>query len=385
MTNRRGARDLRRAEGGARPARSREVADRDDPDARRGARGRLPGRRPARASRTTSSRAFGMRPDTWRLDPTAHPFASGGGIDDIRITTFYYPDNLDSLFATMHEYGHGLYEHQVDPALERTPLGSGVSLGLHESQSRMWENLVGRSLPFWRWLLPASCRRRSRARSAAVELERFYRAVNRVHPSLIRIHADEVTYNLHVILRFELEQDIVNGRVELRDLPRRGTRRCDEYLGIEVPSDAEGVLQDMHWSGGHDRLLLHVLARQRDVAPDLGAGARGHSRSPRAVRAGRVRRAARRGSASTCTGTGASSRRGRRSAASRAGRSTRGRICATSRRSTEPPRQRDPSGHVQGQTLDRSGKDPFNISAPPLHGQSCANSHSPARTGLSKT
>jgi carboxypeptidase Taq len=195
-------------------------------------------------------RAFGMRPDTWRLDPTAHPFASSAGTDDIRITTFYFPDNLDSLFATMHEYGHGLYEHQVDHALERTPLGSGASLGLHESQSRMWENLVGRSRPFWQWFYP-QLQQAFPAALGGVEIERWYQAVNRVHPSLIRIHADEVTYNLHVILRFELEQDIVNGRVALDDLPAAWNAKMHEYLGIEAPSDAEGVLQDMHWSGGH--------------------------------------------------------------------------------------------------------------------------------------
>jgi carboxypeptidase Taq len=193
--------------------------------------------------------AFGFRADSWRLDPTAHPFASGGGIDDIRITTFYHATNLDSIFATMHEYGHGLYEHQVDPALERTPLGSGVSLGLHESQSRMWENLVGRSLPFWRGFY-GHVQDRFPEQLGAVELDRWYAAVNRVHPSLIRIHADEVTYNMHVILRFELEQEIVNGRIELRDLPEAWNAKMEEYLGLDVPTDAEGVLQDVHWSGG---------------------------------------------------------------------------------------------------------------------------------------
>jgi carboxypeptidase Taq len=193
--------------------------------------------------------AFGLRPGTWRLDETAHPFASGAGIDDIRLTTFYHDGNLESLFASMHEYGHGLYEHGVAHALERTPLGTGVSLGLHESQSRMWENLVGRSRPFWRHLYP-------RLRAAfpealgSVELETFYLAINRVRPSLVRIHADEVTYNLHVILRFELEQEMVDGRISLRDLPDVWGARMDEYLGVEVPSDAEGVLQDMHWGGG---------------------------------------------------------------------------------------------------------------------------------------
>jgi carboxypeptidase Taq len=191
---------------------------------------------------------FGMRPQSWRIDPTAHPFA-GGSPNDIRLTTHYREQDLDSLFATMHEYGHGLYEHQVAPELERTVLGSGVSLGLHESQSRMWENLVGRSLPFWRFFYPR-LQEAFPEQFDGVDLDRFYRAVNRVEPSLIRIHADEVTYNMHIILRFELEQEIVNGTVELADLPDAWAERMDEYLGIEVPDDARGVLQDMHWAGG---------------------------------------------------------------------------------------------------------------------------------------
>jgi carboxypeptidase Taq len=192
---------------------------------------------------------FGHRPGAWRLDPTVHPFASGGGMDDIRVTTHYAPGNLESLFATMHEYGHGLYEHQVAPELDRSPLASGVSLGLHESQSRMWENLVGRSLPFWRFFYPR-LQERFPAELGSVDLETFYRSVNQVQPSLIRIHADEVTYNMHIILRFELEQELLAGTVALRDLPDEWNRRMWDYLGIEVPDDAHGVLQDVHWSGG---------------------------------------------------------------------------------------------------------------------------------------
>ena len=192
---------------------------------------------------------FGHRPDSWRIDPTEHPFASGAGVDDIRITTRYEPDSLKSLFSTMHEYGHGLYSHQQPPHLQRLPIGGPCSLGIHESQSRLWENLVGRSLPFWRFFYP-------RVRAAYpeqlgdVELERFHAAINRVQPSFIRIKADEVTYGLHVMLRFELEQDIVNGRVALRDLPEAWNAKMHEYLGVEVPDDAHGVLQDVHWSGG---------------------------------------------------------------------------------------------------------------------------------------
>jgi len=192
---------------------------------------------------------FGRRPDTWRIDPTEHPFASGAGIDDIRITTHYYEDSLKSLFSTMHEYGHGLYEHQIPRRFAYLPIGTGASLGLHESQSRLWENLVGRSMPFWRFFYPR-VQEVFPDQLGDVELDRFYAGINRVQPSLIRIRADEVTYGMHVILRFELEQDIVNGRVELRDLPQRWAEKMDEYLGVEVPDDANGVLQDTHWASG---------------------------------------------------------------------------------------------------------------------------------------
>jgi carboxypeptidase Taq len=193
---------------------------------------------------------FGHRPDTWRIDPTEHPFASGAGIDDIRITTHYYEDSLESLFSTMHEYGHGIYEHQIPRRFAHLPIGSGASLGLHESQSRLWENLVGRSTPFWRFFYPR-LQEVFPEQFRGVEADRFYAAINRVQPSLIRIRADEVTYGMHVILRFELEQDIVNGRIELRDLPQRWAEKMDEYLGVDVPDDARGVLQDMHWASGY--------------------------------------------------------------------------------------------------------------------------------------
>ena len=193
---------------------------------------------------------FGFRPDSWRLDPTEHPFASGAGVDDIRITTHYDPETMKSFFSTMHEYGHGLYSHQQPRHLERLPTGGPCSLGIHESQSRMWENLVGRGRQFWQFFYP-------RAREAFpeqlgdVELDRFIAGINRVQPSLIRIKADEVTYGMHVILRFELEQDLVNGRVAIRDLPSAWNEKMHEYLGVDVPNDAQGVLQDTHWASGH--------------------------------------------------------------------------------------------------------------------------------------
>ncbi|HWJ33112.1 MAG TPA: carboxypeptidase M32 [Gaiellaceae bacterium] len=194
-------------------------------------------------------RAFGYDEAEWRLDETRHPFMSSPGAGDLRLTTNSRRDDLTSLFATMHEFGHGLYEWGVDHALARTPLGTGVSLGLHESQSRMWENLVGRSRPFWRWFYPR-LQEAFPAQLGSVDEESFYRAVNKVRPSLIRIDADEATYNLHIILRFELEQELVEGRLTVADLPDAWNARMKEYLGVDVPDDAHGVLQDMHWTGG---------------------------------------------------------------------------------------------------------------------------------------
>jgi carboxypeptidase Taq len=195
------------------------------------------------------ARAFGFTDDAWRLDPTVHPFASGTGVTDIRITTRYFTDHLGGLFGTMHEFGHGLYEHQIDPSLERSSLARGVSLGMHESQSRMWENLVGRSLPFWRHFFPRLQELFPDA-LGSYDVERWYREVNTAEPSLIRVEADEATYNLHIILRFELEQAMLDDGFDLARLPEEWNSRFYDYLGIEVPSDTEGVLQDVHWSGG---------------------------------------------------------------------------------------------------------------------------------------
>jgi carboxypeptidase Taq len=221
---------------------------------------------------------FGFRPETWRLDPTEHPFASGAGVDDIRITTQYYPDSIKSLFSTMHEYGHGLYTHQLPRHLERLPTGGPASLGIHESQSRLWENLVGRSAPFWRRFYP-NAQAAFPDRFGDVDLDRFLAGINRVQPSLIRIKADEVTYGLHIMLRFELEQDIINGRIELRDLPNAWNQKMSEYLGVDVPNDANGVLQDTHWASGligyfSTYLLGTVMSVQiwekaREDMPDL--------------------------------------------------------------------------------------------------------------------
>ena len=193
-------------------------------------------------------RAFGYTDEEWRLDQTAHPFMTSPGPGDIRLTTNFRPNDLSSIFGSMHEFGHGVYEWGVDRSLERTSLGMGVSLAVHESQSRSWENLIGRSRPFWRHFYPDLQQRFPQLGS--VDEETFYRAVNKVHPSLIRIDADEVTYNMHIILRFELEQELIDSRLEPKDLPEAWNARMDEYLGVDVPDDTRGVLQDMHWAGG---------------------------------------------------------------------------------------------------------------------------------------
>jgi carboxypeptidase Taq len=194
-------------------------------------------------------RRFGYTDDEWRLDTTPHPFMTTPGHGDIRLTTNFRPDDLSSLFATMHEFGHGVYEWGVGEELAGTPLASGVSFGLHESQSRTWENLVGRSRSFWRYFYPR-LQEVFPAQLGSVDEEAFYRAVNKVHPSLIRIDADEVTYNMHIIVRFELEQDLIDDRLAVSELPDAWNARMDEYLGVDVPDDARGVLQDMHWAGG---------------------------------------------------------------------------------------------------------------------------------------
>lgn len=193
--------------------------------------------------------AFGFEPESFRLDSTVHPFCSSFATTDIRVTTRYNESDLESLFSCMHEIGHGLYERGVSPSLERTPLASGCSSGLHESQSRLWENVVGRSLPFWSWFYPRLAATFPDA-LAGVTREQFHGAANRVRPSFIRVGADEVTYGMHVILRFELEQELVAGTLSTADLPEAWNARFEEYLGLAVPEDRLGVLQDVHWSCG---------------------------------------------------------------------------------------------------------------------------------------
>ena len=193
--------------------------------------------------------AFGGKWNEFRLDVVPHPFQVTFGPHDIRLTTAYSEANLHSLFSAMHECGHGLYEWGSSPSLDRTPLAGGSSATLHESQSRLWENVVGRSLPFWRWFYP-----RVQAafpdRLGTVPVERFHAAVNRARRTFVRFDADETSYGLHIILRFEIERQLVTGQLAVSDLPDAWNARMKELLGIDVPDDRRGVLQDTHWAVG---------------------------------------------------------------------------------------------------------------------------------------
>jgi len=190
-----------------------------------------------------------------RLDVTTHPFCSGLAPGDTRLTTRYRDEAFtDALYGTMHEAGHGLYEQGLpkdggSANLYGQPLAESISLGIHESQSRMWENLVGRSKEFWMWALPLA-RKEYGAALDGVDLDTIYKAVNTVKPSLIRVEADEGTYNMHVMVRFEMERALLSGSMKVNDVPGEWNKRYKDYLGIDVPDDRRGCLQDVHWSFG---------------------------------------------------------------------------------------------------------------------------------------
>ncbi|EYB66748.1 thermostable carboxypeptidase 1 [Deinococcus phoenicis] len=193
--------------------------------------------------------AFGLKPEFARQDESAHPFQTNFSRSDLRITTRveeYWPA---CLFGTWHETGHAMYERGVAPRWERTPVSRGASLGVHESQSRMFENLLARSLPFWERYFPQLAEVAPQV-AAGLDAPGLYRAVNRVNPSLIRVEADEVTYNFHVMLRFELELALLEGSLKVHDLPEAWNAKMQAYLGLTPPNDAQGVLQDIHWSAG---------------------------------------------------------------------------------------------------------------------------------------
>lgn len=227
---------------------ARAIGARPEPDT-----GCLRGRFDPAAQRAfgeTVIRAFGYDFDRGRQDTTAHPFMTSFSIGDVRITTRFREDDVgDGLFSTLHEAGHALYEQGVDPAFEGTPLAGGASAGLHESQSRLWENVVGRSRGFWDHWYPALQAAFPDA-LGAVDVEAFHRAINLVRPSLVRVDADEVTYNLHVMMRFDLELALLDGDLAVADLPAAWRERMVADLGVAPPDDRDGVLQDVHWYGG---------------------------------------------------------------------------------------------------------------------------------------
>ena len=222
---------------------------------------------------------LGFEDGSYRLDPTVHPFCTSFSRRDVRMTT-RFESGLDGLWSTMHEAGHGQYAHGIAPSLERSPLAGSPSLGLNESQSRTWENLVGRSRPFWlHWYEPLQ--EAFPVQLGDVELDAFLAAVNRAEPGLIRVEADETTYSLHIILRFELEQRLIEGTLEPKDLPEAWAAGMSDLLGVDVPDDARGVLQDIHWSQGGvgyfptyalgNVISLQIWAAVCKAIPDLDA------------------------------------------------------------------------------------------------------------------
>lgn len=225
------------------------VASEDDREAP--LRGAFP-EKPQETFGKTIAAAFGYDWERGRQDRAPHPFCINfGGPGDVRITTRFDPGWLSpALFATLHETGHALYEQGVDPAYSRTPLSGGASLGVHESQSRLWENLVGRSRPFWDHYYPRLQKLFPDA-LGGVQPESFHRAINAARPSEIRVEADELTYNLHVYLRFELEVALIEGSLQIRDLPEAWNAGMEKLLGVTPESDARGVLQDDHWAIGY--------------------------------------------------------------------------------------------------------------------------------------
>ena len=195
------------------------------------------------------ARAIGFDFDAGRIDATTHPFCTRPGPGDTRLTTRYHTENfLSSLFSVMHEAGHGMYEQGVNQDAFGTPMGSAISLGIHESQSRLWENLVGRTPDFWDFWYPRAAEHFPALRKYTPE--EVCAAVNRVSPSFIRVEADQVTYDLHIMLRFELERRMLEGDVALKDLPAVWNEEFSKSFGLKVPDDATGCLQDIHWSAG---------------------------------------------------------------------------------------------------------------------------------------
>lgn len=193
---------------------------------------------------------IGFNFDEGRLDTTAHPFCSGFGPGDVRLTTRYDEHHFPgAFFGTLHEAGHGIYEQGLDRESYGLPTGAACSLGIHESQSRMWENFVGRSRAFWKFFYPQAQQAFPEALATTAPAD-FYWAINDVQPSFIRVEADEATYNLHILLRFDLERPLIAGDLQPADVPGVWNETFTKYFGIVPPDDAHGCLQDIHWSGG---------------------------------------------------------------------------------------------------------------------------------------
>ena len=232
---------------------------------------------------------FGYDMDRGRLDKTHHPFCTRLSSGDVRITTRVKENDLaDALFSTLHEAGHALYEQGVDPAFDGTGLGRGVSAGVHESQSRLWENVVARSRPFWEHFYPQLVDTFPE-QFKAVPLETFYRAINKVERSLIRTDADEVTYNLHVMLRFDLELDLLEGHLKVKDLPEAWRARFEADFGLEPPDDRDGCLQDVHWySGGIGGAFQGYTIGNILSAQFYAAAVEAHPGIPEAMRRGEL-------------------------------------------------------------------------------------------------
>lgn len=194
--------------------------------------------------------AIGFDFNAGRVDLSAHPFCMSFGISDVRLTTRIFPDDLRScLFGLIHEAGHGMYEQGINPLYARTPLAGGTSMGIHESQSLFWENVIGRSPEFWQWAFP-KLQAKFPERLGSLSAMDFFRIVNVMKPSFIRVEADELTYNLHIILRFEMEDDLINGRLTVDEVPEVWNAKMKESLGIVPENAADGCLQDVHWSMG---------------------------------------------------------------------------------------------------------------------------------------
>ncbi len=193
---------------------------------------------------------IGFSYETGRLDSSTHPFTTSFHPEDVRITTRYDERDIQyAIFSDIHEAGHAFYEAGLPPEHFGTPLAESISLGIHESQSRMWENQIGRSKQFWQHFYPL-LRKYFPKPFKLIKLNDFYRVINNVQTSLIRTESDEVTYNLHIIIRYELEKDLIEGKIKVEDLSKLWNSKIKQYLGITVPKDAKGVLQDVHWSGG---------------------------------------------------------------------------------------------------------------------------------------